>query len=135
MVFMVMAKLLSSEGPYLEAVVEVHGQRLCVMDALDVGAGVAPQPGEVFDLAFGVLDDDDETWEQMFAANPEGRQCLVPLGGWRYRAYGRVVGVQPVVVDCGVLQVEDVVNSQDPALLGATLAFTIARLDAYMAGT
>ena len=77
----------------------------------------------------------DEAWEQMFAANPEGRQCLVPLGGWRYRAYGRVVGVQPVVVDCGVLQVEDVVNSQDPALLGATLAFTIARLDAYMAGT
>lgn len=131
---MVMAKLLSSEGPYLEAVVEVHGQRLHVMDALDEGPGVAPQPGEVFDLVFGeLLDDDDETWEQMFAANPEGRQCLVPWGGWRYRAYGRVVGVQPVVVDCGVLQVEDVVHSQDPALIGASLAFAIARLDARVA--
>ena len=131
---MVKAKLLSSEGPYLEAVVEVQGQRLCVMDALDEGPGVAPQAGEVFDLVFGeLLDDDDETWEQMFAANPEGRQCLVPLGGWRYRAYGRVVGVQPVLVDCGVLQVEDVVHSQDPVLVGATLAFTIARLDARVA--
>ena len=126
---MVRAKLISTEGPYLEAVIEVEGRRFCVMDEFSVAAS-APKPGQEFELEFGQCLDDEEEWETIFSGNPEGHIKLEQIQGWRYRAFGKIIGVDPVVVDCGIFRVEDVVYSSDPRLIGEPVAFVISRLDA-----
>ncbi len=128
---MVRAKLISTEGPYLEARIEVDGVVFTVMDEFSVSAQTTPKPGEAFDYEFSAELLDDEEWVQIFSGNPEGKVGLVPLGGWRYRAYGKVISVNPVIVDCDLLEVEGVVSSHDPALVGENVAFTISRLGGY----
>lgn len=128
---MVRAKLISSDGPYLQARIEVDGVVFTVMDEFGVCAKTVPEVGEEFDYEFSAELLEDEEWERIFSGNPDGKVGLEPLGGWRYKAYGKVVGINPVVVDCGLLQIEDVVSSHDPALIGEKVAFTISRLGGY----
>ncbi len=127
-------KLIATEGEHLEAVVELQGKRLCVMDQFS-GAATSPKVGEEFELEFNPILDDDEEWEAIFSGNPEGRSGLEPLGGWRYRAFGKVVSVSPVVVDCGLFQVEGVVSSSDPNLVGEPVAFSVSRMGGHAYAT
>ncbi len=128
---MIKAKLISTEGPYLEAVVEVQGQRLCVMDEFSVSAASSPNIGEEIEFEFSPCLDENEEWQAIFSGNPEGRMGLEQIQGWRYRAFGKVIGINPVVVDCGILQVEGVVHSSDPALIGESVSFIVSRLGGY----
>ena len=132
---MVHAKLISTEGPYLEAVIEVQGQRLCVMDEFSVSAATSPKIGEEIEFEFSPFLDEEEEWEAIFSGNPENRMGLEQLSGWRYRAFGKVVSVNPVVVDCGLFQAEGVVNSSDPRLIGEPVAFIVTRLGGYAYAT
>jgi hypothetical protein len=75
-----------------------------------------------------------ETWESIFASNPGNKIGLEPISGWSYRAFGRVISIAPVIVDCGLLRVEGVVHTHDPSVIGAYVAFTISRLGGYEAG-
>lgn len=129
------ARLVSTEGLYLEAIIEVDGQHLCVMDEFSVSADTSPKVGEQFEFEFSPYLGEDEEWEAIFSGNPEGRVGLESLGGWRYRAFGRVVGVIPVLVDCGLFHVEGVVSSRDPRLVGEPVAFIISRLGGYAYAT
>lgn len=125
------AKLISTKGPYLEAVIEVGGQFLHVMDEFSVSAETAQKVGEVFEFEFSPFIDEDESWEGIFSGNPQHRKGLESIAGWRYKAFGQVIQINPVVVDCGLFQVEDVVSSNDPQLVGEWVAFTITRLGGY----
>jgi hypothetical protein len=132
---MVRVKLISTEGPYLEAIIEVQGQRLCVMDEFSVCAASSPTVGEEIEFDFSPLLDEEEEWEAIFSGNPEERMGLEQLSGWCYRAFGKVVSVNPVVVDCGLFHAEGVVNSSDSRLIGESVAFTITRLGGYAYAT
>lgn len=132
---MVLARLISTKGPYLEAVIEACGQHLHVMDEFSVCADTCPRIGEEFEFEFYPFLDEDEEWESIFSGNPSGRIGLEHLGGWRYRAFGTIVGVSPVVVDCGLFTVEDVVSSSDARLVGESVAFIISRLGGYACKT
>ncbi|MDD9940870.1 MAG: hypothetical protein OXU20_07540 [Myxococcales bacterium] len=125
------ARLIRTEGPGLEATIECREETLHVMDEFSWHADSAPQPGQEFhvELSAGLLSDED-SWETIFAGNPERRVGLEHRQGWSYRAYGRVAGINPVRVDCGVLVVEDVVRTSDERVVGEYVAFDIDRLDA-----
>ncbi len=125
---MVRATLISTDGPYLEAMVEVDGRRYCIMDELGVGAPAGTDGSAEFGIEFDALLDDDEEWGAILSSNPERRVGLEPIQGWRYRAFGKVIQVAPVIVDCGLLRVEGVVTSSDPALIGEPVSFTVSRL-------
>lgn len=125
---MTRAHILSTDGPYLEAIICIEEQLLCIMDEFSTAGDPSPEVGQQLNLELITLLDDDEPWESMFRGNPERKTGLEPLGGWRYRAYGQVTQVQPVVVDCGVILVEDPVHSNDSGLIGEYIAFTITRL-------
>lgn len=129
---MVSASLLKTQGAFLEATIQVGELELRVMDEFSPDDDRAYQTGQLLNVEFvAQLDDDeDESWEVMFSGNPAGRIGLEHLGGWRYRAFGRVVSVSPVVTDCGLLLIDGPVESNDPALVGEFVAFTIARLGA-----
>ena len=121
-------RFISTEGDYLEAVVECNGRQFTVMDEF---SGSELDGGAVIDVEIfpGLLDEGEE-WESMFSGNPDRRKDFESIGGWRYRAYGVVVSVNPVIVDCGVSTIEAPVWTNDESVVDAPIAFTIERLGA-----
>jgi hypothetical protein len=125
------AKLLSTEGTYLEALIEIEGCEYCVMDELTLDVESMPKVGEAFEFEFSSMLDEDESWESIFQGNPEKKKCLEQIEGWKYRAFGEIISINPVKVDCGVLVEEDVIYSHDSNVVGEFVAFTISRLGGY----
>lgn len=125
------AQFISTEGPFLEAQIEIDGQRYSVMDEFSVDERCVPAPGAEIDFEFSAYLDEDDSWESIFSGNPDNKIGLEQISGWKYRAYGKIVSINPVVVDCGHLQVEGVINTNDPKVIGESVAFTISRLGGY----
>ena len=125
------AVLVSTEGPYLEAVLEIDGQHYCVMDELTLDVDGIPKVGECFEIEFSNLLDEDESWDSIFRSNPERKKSIEQIDGWKYRAFGQIISIDPVKVDCGVLIEEDVISTHDPKVIGEYVGFTISRLGAY----
>ncbi|MGK5055801.1 hypothetical protein ACQ4WY_02520 [Janthinobacterium sp. LB2P49] len=126
----VAATFIATEGDYLEAIIEVAGQRLHVMDEfgggqMDAGTQVQlelwPMPSEMND------------WDAIFRANPGQEKGLRRLDGWRYLALGVVTQVDPVICDCGLLQLENPFTTHDVRCVGAYVGVILARLDACLA--
>jgi hypothetical protein len=126
------ARLISTEGPWLGAKVEVHGEILEVMDEFSLDERTAPQPGDYFDCDLTALHDEDEAWTDIFGSNAECRTGLESRGGWKYRAYGRVVGIKPFRVDCGIYVDDDLLHTSDEGVIGEYISFGITRLDASL---
>jgi hypothetical protein len=125
------AMLIKTDGPWLEAEIAIGTERFVVMDEFSIDARSSPSLGSEFrvELSAGLINE-EETWEFIFASNPEEKKCLEHLDGWRYHAYGEIISINPVVVDCGIIRVEDVVHTGDSRVVGAFVSFTIERLDA-----
>jgi len=41
-----------------------------------------------------------------------------------------VTSIEPIVVDCGIIQIPDVFDSSDSRVIGEFIAFTVSRLEA-----
>ena len=126
----VAATFIETEGDYLEAVIDVAGQRLHVMDEFG-GAQLAS--GTQVQLALSPMPSERDDWDAIFRANPGREQGLRRLAGWRYLALGVVTQVDPVICDCGLLQVENPFITHDVRCVGAFVGVTLARLDACLA--
>jgi hypothetical protein len=126
----VAATFIASEGEYLEAVIEVGGQRLHVMDEF---GGAQMAAGTQFQAELWPMASEMDDWDAIFSANPGREKRLVRLDGWRYLALGIVTQVDPVVCDCGLLQVENPFTTHDVRCVGAYVGITLARLDACLA--
>ena len=125
----VTATFLSTEGDYLEAIIDVNGQRLHVMDEF---GGAQMAAGTPFQAELWPLPSERDDWDAIFRANPGQEKRLLRLDGWRYLALGQVVSVDPVVCDCGLLLVEAAFSSRDERCVGAYVGVTLARLDACL---
>lgn len=124
------ASFISTEGYGLEAVVEIDGRRFHVMDEVsDPDAPVAP--GSVHEIELSAVCLGDEDWERIFSVNPEKQIGLEHLSGWTYRAYGRIIRIEPVVVECGVLRIEGEIRTHDERCVGAYVGLEISRLDCH----
>lgn len=125
-----LVRLISSEGAYLEALVEIDGRVLCVMDEFSTHAKAPMKPGDSVPVELEPLFHEYEPWESIMSGNPKGRIGLEPIRGWSYRAFGKVVSVNPVRIDCGLFVAENVFQSHDVSLIGSFVSFTVARLSA-----
>lgn len=124
------AKLIDTEGPYLGAKVEIDGDIYRLMDEITISE-YSPKIGDNFEIEFINLIDEDESWEEMFSSNPEKKKGLEHISGWKYRAFGEIISINPVKVNCGILVEESVVSSNDPRIIGEYIGFTISRLGGY----
>ncbi len=124
--------LLSTNGPWLDAEISTDDGVLTVMDEFSIDASKSPNVGESFEVELSALLDHSDSWEAMFTGNTDRRKGLNQVKGWRYRAFGEVTSIDPVVVDCGILQVPDVFHTHDARVIGEYVAFGIERLDATM---
>ena len=123
------AKLISTSGKYLEAIIEIEGQKYCVMDNITVFENKKISVGDKFDCELSAFTLNDESWESLFSSNRVRKKGLEQIDGWQYRAYGKIMAINPVKVDCGLLVVEDVIFTNDKNVIGEYIAFTISRLD------
>ncbi|WP_035819390.1 hypothetical protein [Janthinobacterium sp. RA13] len=126
----VAATFIASEGAYLEAVIEVDGQRLHVMDEF---GGAQMAAGTHVQLELWPMASELDDWDAIFRANPGEEKRLQRLDGWRYLALGVVTQVDPVICDCGLLQLENPFTTHDARCVGAYVGVTLARLDACLA--
>ena len=124
--------LIKTDGAWLEATIATPHGDLTVMDEFSIVKRIAPEVGSDFDVELSAYTDDDASWEGMFSGNPDLRKCLCPKSGWSYMAYGQIICIDPVTVDCGCIQVPDVLHSNDPRVIGEYISFPITRLGATL---
>jgi len=124
------AKLLKTAGPGAEAVLLINDREYCVRDGFSWSADRAPTAGGEFEVELSAELDSSWSWEHIFAANPDHSVGLKPLGGWSYLAQGKILSIDPVCIDCGILVEERAVYSHDPGVVGAFVGFRIEVLDA-----
>jgi hypothetical protein len=88
--------------------------------------------GAEIEIEFSPCLSDEESWEDIFSGSSGEKIGFEHLGGWAYRAFGKILSINPVFVDCGLIKVEDVVQTNDDRVIGEFVAFTISRLDVYV---
>jgi len=119
-----------TDGDYLPAKIEFAGVDLVVMDNFGGNNYVAGDEINI-EITAGLLYE-SEDWDSMFASNQEGRKQLEHIVDWQYRAYGVITRIKPdVTADVGVLELEVPLSTNDSAVIGEHIAFTITRLDAH----
>jgi hypothetical protein len=123
----VKATFIETRGDFLQAIIEVAGQQLVVMDDFE-GSKVAR--GATIEVELRALVIDPGEWNAVFAANPDGIKGLRHLNGWSYLALGQIMSVNPVVCDCGLLTIEDAIRTRDVRCIGAHVGIHVDRLDA-----
>lgn len=122
------AIFLSTDGDFLEARIRVDDQDISVMDSF---GGDKITPGEEFDIEiYAGLYNDEDSWEGIFEGNPNNEKKLEPLGNWRYKIYGIVSSINPVLVDVGIMHLEAPITTHDERVIGESVAFRVERLDA-----
>ena len=111
-----------------EAEVWVQGSLLCVCDGVSRPGKPCP-PGQLEDVKFSYLTEGGFAWSQAVRGNPGERRRLEPVRRWAYVGFGRVVQVMPVLVDFGLLTMEDANWTNDKELVGKYVRIPIDRLE------
>ena len=120
-------RLESTDGPARAAEVWVDGTLLVVMDEYS-RPGEQPPPGLLTDVKFTYMTQEGFSWDQAIGGNRAKRRLIEQVRGWRYVGYGRVVQIMPVVIDFGLLTMEDANWTTDEALVGRFVRVPIDRL-------
>ncbi len=111
-----------------EAKVWVSGNLLTVCDGVSPDEGRCP-PGEMESVKFSYMNVAGFSWDDAIRGNPSRRNQLEPTGRWSYVGYGKVLSVMPVLVDFGLLQMEDANWTTDEQLVGKYVRIPIDRLE------
>jgi hypothetical protein len=123
-------RLEHTEGLGRAAQVWVDGSLLTVCDNLSpVGARMPPGPLEAARFAYVVLE--EFSWRDAVGGNPSRRKQLDHVRKWSYTGYGRVVSIMPVVIDFGLLTMEDPNWSTDESLIGRYVKVQMDRLEVH----
>lgn len=89
------------------------------------------QVGNTYRVELDFLEGVDVPWEIMFSENKNKIKDLIfkPNSDWSYSAYGQVISINPVIVDCGIAEFDLGNFSRDERLIGEYIFFDIARLN------
>lgn len=121
--------LVNTDGHGDEAVVHLGDRNLTVMDAFSyAGTWERDRP---YEAEFSALEG-PATWDEIFRGNPDRRVELRHLHGWQYAGYGKVIAIQPTVVDFGVLELQVGPPTHDDRCIGEYVYIPIDRLDCYL---
>ena len=119
--------LVRTEGPGRQATLNIKGRDYCVRDGFSWSA---ERTGQEFDVNLSTELDDSWSWEDMFSANSDQKIGLEPLKGYSYLAFGRILSIDPVRIDCGLFVEERAIYTHDTRIIGDFVGFKITVLDA-----
>jgi hypothetical protein len=117
-----------TEGLGREAQVWVYDELLTVCDGISSPSNPCP-PGLLEDAAFKYVAQQGFSFEQAIHENPSRKKLLEHIHRWTYVGYGQVVSIMPVVIDFGLLKMEDPNWSTNESLVGQFLAVALDRLE------
>lgn len=72
---------------------------------------------------------DDVSWDVTFSGNSNKEIKLVRKGDWSYEAYGKVLSINPVVIDFGEFELNTGNWTNDSKVVGEFVYWKIERLD------
>jgi hypothetical protein len=119
--------LIATEGRAGEAEIAVDGQHLFVVDGVSTVEQTA-EPGPVGGARFEVILVEPGSWEQAVSGNPGREKKLEHQWGWRYLGYGRIIAIDPVRIDLGVLVLGLDLPVDTPERLGEYAVIAIDRI-------
>jgi len=117
-----------TQGRSRQAEVWVDGNLLVVCDALSPGGDPRP-PGLLTQVKFSYMSVESVSWERAATENRAKKKLLEPVDRWSYVGYGQVVSIMPVVIDFGLIQMEDPNWTTDESLVGRYVKVAIDRLE------
>ena len=117
-----------TDGLGEEAEVLVGGHLLKVCDGVSSALRPCP-PGVLEGVKFSYVCMAGHGWDGAVRRNPSRRKALEPQKAWGYVGYGQVVQVMPVVIDFGLIEMEDALWSSDETLVGQYVGVAIDRLE------
>jgi len=117
-----------TEGLGKQAEVWVDGHLLCVCDGVS-SPDTRAAPGVLEDVKFEYMGAEGFSWAEAIRGNPARRRTLEPLGRWSYVGYGRVMSIMPVVIDFGLVVMEDANWTTDEKLVDRFVRVAIDRLE------
>ena len=111
-----------------EAQVWVDGHLLVVCDGVS-RPDKRCRPGVLEAVKFTYVSDEGFSWDEAFRGNPGCKKRLDPVRGWSYTGYGQIVAIMPVVIDFGLLRMEDANWATDEGFIRRFVKIPIDRLD------
>jgi len=118
-----------SDGLGREAQVWVDNELLTVCDSISTPDAPCP-PGVLENVKFSYASMEGFSWDHAVRGNAGRRTLLEPVSRWAYAGYGRVLTVTPtVVIDFGVVRMEDSNWTTDESLVGRFVRIPIDRLE------
>lgn len=117
-----------TEGLGRLAEVWVDGTLLAVCDGVSAADKPSP-PGLMGSVRLQYVSQQGFSLELATAENPGGKKFLDPIHQWTYVGYGQMVSLMPVVIDFGLVQMEDAHWVTDESLIGQYVAVPIDRLE------
>jgi len=87
------------------------------------------RPGPMDGAALQYVSQQGFSLAQAVVGNRSKKKYLDPVRQWTYVGYGQVVSIMPVVVDFGLLRMEDANWTTDESLIGQYVAVPIDRLE------
>jgi len=96
--------------------------------------GISPRgrkcaPGLLSGVKFTYVTEEGFQWDVACTGNASRKKLLAPINDWSYVGYGQVVSIMPVVIDFGLLKMEDANWTNDNRLVGRFVQVKIDRLE------
>ncbi len=127
--------VLKTQGRNSLAEIKINNQILFVMDNFsDFEKEKEFEENEyiIENPEFGYLSlNDDLTWDEMFSINKNHESKLEHKSFWAYNAYGRILSINPIMVEVGPIKLEIGDFIEDERYIGKYIFFIIERLEMY----
>lgn len=117
-----------TEGLGRQADVWVNGTLLTVCDGISSSQRRTP-PGLLKAVKLSYPSMEGFSWQDAVDENPSQKMYLDHERGWSYVGYGKVTSIMPVVIDFGVLKMEDPNWATEDDLIGKYVRVAIGRLE------
>jgi len=121
-------RLEHTEGLGRIAEVWLDGHLLRVCDGIS-SADERAAPGIVPDPHLAYVAIEGFSWSSAVGGNPGRKKGLEHVRDWSYTGYGQVVSIMPVVIDFGIVRMEDANWTTDESLVGRFVRIPIDRLE------
>ncbi|WP_455201323.1 TusE/DsrC/DsvC family sulfur relay protein [Kaarinaea lacus] len=110
------AKLIQTEGEWAESIIDTEQGRFFVIDEFSYGK---EDVGKEFDIRLLARSSHPwQKWKEIAGSNPEKKDELVHVNYSYYRCYGKVVSLDPLIVECNSFQVTDPFSRYNSTCMG-----------------
>jgi hypothetical protein len=124
--------LISTEGPWNGARIEVSGTEISVTDAFS-NDKFSPKPGDLIDVSLSALAfDESDGWEDVVTGNPGKDFGIRHRSGARYFISGQVTNQSPLEIDCGIAKIDADITPDYDLKLGEFVTVRVFRITAYI---